>query len=108
MTMEQLQAICASVKIPVVAIGGICWIILKNCREAVQQELPLYPVFLQQKILKGLPEPFVKKWNVLFRRCQVVTTGMSVIKDMIFQKMRKILDNKGDCHKRSLFYLSCF
>ena len=24
MTMEQLQAICASVKIPVVAIGGIC------------------------------------------------------------------------------------
>ena len=23
---------------------------------------------------------------------------------MIFQKMRKILDNKGDCHKRSLFY----
>lgn len=60
MTMEQLQAICASVKIPVVAIGGICLDNIENCREAVQQELPLYPVFLQQKILKGLPEPFVK------------------------------------------------
>ena len=89
MTMEQLQAICASVKIPVVAIGGICLDILKNCREAVQQELPLYPVFLQQKILKGLPEPFVKKWNVLFRRCQVVTTGMSVIKRHDISKNEK-------------------
>ena len=65
------------------------WIILKNCREAVQQELPLYPVFLQQKILKGLPEPFVKKWNVLFRRCQVVTTGMSVIKRHDISKNEK-------------------
>ena len=57
--------------------------------EPVQQELPLYPVFLQQKILKGLPEPFVKKWNVLFRRCQVVTTGMSVIKRHDISKNEK-------------------
>lgn len=89
MTMEQLQAICASVKIPVVAIGGICLDNIEKLQEAVQQELPLYPVFLQQKILKGLPEPFVKKWNVLFRRCQVVTTGMSVIKRHDISKNEK-------------------
>lgn len=60
MTMEQLQAICASVKIPVVAIGGICLDNIEKLQGSGAAGAAIVSGILQQKILKGLPEPFVK------------------------------------------------
>ena len=70
MTMEQLQAICASVSIPVVAIGGIC---LDNIEK-----------------LKGSGG---RKWNAIFLGNNELQLLCLLYKNTKTLNLRKILDN---------------